>query len=154
ALQIISDNKKTYLRHSYDFEIFRTTANLIKHTCLTYIDLSNLEYTVKEAHNVRFTDNAASLNSLLKAKQIIELSLKRRDDVYNDLVSVYEQTRLPKGLSTTDKTFFWQQDRARHFAFRRPDMSFLIYDEQLLDLEGYLEKLKRYIEFFKENGMN
>jgi hypothetical protein len=33
-------------------------------------------------------------------------------------------------------------------------MSFLIYDEQMLDMEGYLKKLKYYIEFFKKNSMN
>ena len=154
ALQIISENENTNIRHSYDFKIYRTTAELVKHTCLTYIDLSNLEYAVKEAHNKRFIDYNASLNSLLKAQQIIETSLKRRDVVFNDLVSVYEQTRFPKGFSTKDKSYFWQQDRARHFAFRRPDMTFLIYDEQLLGLEGYLEKLKAYIESFKKTSMN
>ena len=149
ALQIISENKTEDVSHSYDFEIFRTTAELVKHTSLTYLDLSNLEYAVKDAHNNRFIDYNVSLGSLLKAQQIVESSLKRRADVYTDLVSVYEETRLPKGFSTKDKPFFWQQDRARHFAFRQPDMTFLIYDEQLLDMEGYLEKLKAYIEYFK-----
>jgi glycyl-tRNA synthetase beta subunit len=55
-------------------------------------------------------------------------------------------------MSTPDKKYFWQQDRARHFAFRRPDMSFLIWDEQKLDLENYLEKLKAYIAFYKVVG--
>jgi predicted amidohydrolase len=154
ALQIISENSSANLNHGYDFDIFRTTAELVKHTCLTYLDLSNLEYAVKDAHNNRFIDYNVSLNSLLKAQEIIESSLKRRADVFTDLVSVYEETRLPKGLSTDQKTFFWQQDRARHFAFRRPDMTFLIYDEQLLDMEGYLERLKDYIEYFKTAGMN
>jgi len=153
ALQIIDDNIKAGADHSYDFEIFRTTAGLIKHTCLTYIDLSNLEYTIRKAHVNRFVDYNVSLDNLLKAQQIVENILKRRGSVFDDLVKTYEKTRLPKGLSTSDKAFFWQQDRARHFAFRRPDMSFLIYDEQLLDMEGYLEKLKAYIEFFKVNGM-
>ena len=154
ALKIIADNKQKDVRHDYDFEIFRTTAELVKHTCLTYLDLSNLEYSIREAHNKRFIDYDASLNSLLKAQQIVESSLKRRTGVFNDLVSAYEETRLPKGYSTKDKPYFWQQDRARHFAFRRPDMTFLIYDEQLLDIEGYLEKLKAYIEYFKAAGMN
>lgn len=147
ALQIIEKNKKAGVRHGYDFEIFRTTAELIKHTCLTYLDLSNLEYTIKEAHENRFVEYNVSLNKLLKAQQIIENSLKRRETVFNDLVRIYEETRLPKGMSTSGKTYFWQQDRARHFANRRPDMTFLIYDEQLLDLEGYLEKLKTYNEY-------
>jgi hexosaminidase len=149
ALQIIENNKKSGVKHAYDFEIFRTNAELIKHTCLTYIDLSNLELAIRNAHVNRFVDINVSLNSLLKAQQIIENSLKRRNYVFNDLVKTYEVTRLPKGFSTPDKPYFWQQDRARHFAFRRPDMTFLIYDEQLLDIEGYLEKLKSYIEYFK-----
>jgi len=154
ALQIISENKSAGVSHGYDFEIYRTTAELVKHTCLIYLDLSNLEYAIKEAHINRFIDYNVSLKSLLNAQQIIESSLKRRENVYNDLVSVYEETRLPKGFSTKDKSFFWQQDRARHFAFRRPDMTFLIYDEQLLDMEGYLEKLKDYIEYFRETAIN
>jgi hypothetical protein len=154
ALQIITATKNAGISHSYDLEIFRTTAELVKHTCLTYIDLSNLEYAVKEAHVNRFIDYNVSLGCLLKAQQIIENSLKRRENVFSDLVSVYEETRLPKGLSVKDKPYFWQQDRARHFAFRRPDMTFLIYDEQLLDMEGYLEKLKAYTEYFKKTGMN
>ena len=154
ALLIIENNKKAGVKHSYDFEIFRTSAELIKHTCLTYIDLSNLEYAIKEAHINRFVNYNISLESLLKAQKIIENSLERREDVYNDLVKTYEETRLPRGYSTENKPFFWQQDRARHFAFRRPDMTFLIYDEQLLDMEGYLAKLKAYIEYFKGAGLN
>jgi hypothetical protein len=154
VLQIIENNKKAGVKRPYDFEIMRTSAELVKHTCLTYLDLSNLEYAIKDAHVNRFVDYATSMKSLVKAQNIIETSLKRREKVYADLVKTYEETRLPKGLSTTDKMFFWQQDRARHFAYRRPDMSFLIYDEQLLDMEAYLEKLKAYIEYFKGFCLN
>jgi hypothetical protein len=154
ALAIIDANEKAGVSHGYDFEIFRTSALLIRHTCLTYLDLSNLEYAIKEAHVNRFVDYRVALDNLIRAQQIIEASLKRRETVFNDLVRTYEETRLPRGFSTPDKAFFWQQDRARHFGFRRPDMSFLIYDEQLLDMEGYLDKLKAYIEYFKKVGMN
>jgi hypothetical protein len=132
----------------------RTSAEMVKHTCLTYLDLSNLEYAIKDAHVNRFIDFNVSLSNLLKAQQIIENNLKRREYIFNDLVSTWEETRLPKGFSTKDKPFFWQQDRARHFAYRRSDMTFLIYDEQLLDMEGYLEKLKAYIEYFKVTCLN
>jgi hexosaminidase len=154
TLKIIENNEKADVRHRYDFEIFRTSAELISHTCLTYIDLSNLEKAIREAHINRFVDYKVSLNNLYKAQNIIENTLKRREDVFNDLVSTYEETRLPKGFSTNEKPYFWQQDRARHFANRRPDMTFLIYDEQLLDLEGYLENLKTYIEYFKTTSLN
>jgi hypothetical protein len=141
ALQIIGNIKKASIKHPYDFEIMRTSAEMVKHTCLTYLDLSNLEYAIKDAHVNRFIDFNMSLSNLLKAQQIIENNLKRRKYIFNDLVSTWEETRLPKGF-------------ARHFAYRRPDMTFLIYDEQLLDMEGYLEKLKAYIEYFKVTCLN
>jgi hexosaminidase len=152
ALEIIENIKKTDVKHIYDFEIFRTSAELIKHTCLTYKDLSDLEYAIKEAHVNRFVDYNVSLSSLKKAELLVISILQRRDTVFKDLVKTYELTRFPKGMSTPDKKYFWQQDRARHFAFRRPDMTFLIYDEQKLHIEGYLEKLKAYIDYFKTIG--
>jgi len=71
--------------------------------------------------------------------------------VFNELVEVWERTRLPKGMSTPDKPYVFAPDRARHFANRTPDMRYLIIDEELLGLEDYLEKLKKYIEDYKVN---
>ena len=70
----------------------------------------------------------------------------------SSLVNTWEQTRMSKGLSGGGKEYFYQQDRTRHFANRRPDMSYLVYDEQLLDLEGWLEKLKAYMVKYKNNS--
>ena len=131
--------------------MYRTLAKLIEHTSLTYLDLSNLENTITRAHSLTFIDKQQAYQQLEKAQEIIESSIDRRNKVYNDLVETWEQTRLPKGMSTPDKEFFHEQDRARHFAFRTADMSYLIYDEKLLDMEGYLEDLKTYMEYYKQN---
>ncbi len=149
ALQIIETNKKLDLDHKYDFDIYRSIAELIDHTCLTYLDLSNLERTITEAHKNAFLDRQAAYNSLLKAEQIIENSLERRDSVYHKLVTTWEKTRLPKGMSTSDKKYFYKMDRSRHYANRTADMSYLIYDEQLLDMEGYLDRLRAYRKSFQ-----
>ena len=53
-------------------------------------------------------------------------------------------------MDTSDKEFFFQQDRARHFAFRRPDMSYLICDEEMLGLEEYLADLKEYTDWYRD----
>ncbi len=150
ALHIIESNRKLAERHLYDFDIFRTIADLIRHTALTYMDLSALEHAIAKANSLTFLSHEEACNSLLAAQRIIEKSLERRDSVFDDLVSTWGKTRLPKGMSTKDKSYFWQQDRARHFANRRPDMTYLIYDEQLLDMKGYLEKLKAYIRFYRD----
>ncbi len=150
ALQIIENNEKLGVKRPYDFEIFRTIANLIRHTCLTYQNLSDLERAITHAHQNTFVNKATAYHYLEEARDIVENSLKRRKEVFDDLVSVWEKTRLPKGMSTKDKKYFFRQDRARHFANRRPDMTFLIYDEQLLDLEGYLKKLNEYMDYYKK----
>ena len=154
ALDIIEMNKKSGAKHPYDFEVFESCALLIRHTCQTFLDLSELEYAVKEAHERTFVDRDSAYARLQKAQQIVENNLKRRASVLNNLVTTWEKTRLPKGMSTTGKKYFFQQDRTRHFANRRPDMDYLIYDEQLLDLEGWLEKLKAYMVEYKRNSFN
>ena len=149
ALAIIETNKIPGVKHLYDFEIFESAARLIRHTCQTYIDLSNLEYAIRTAHQLTFVNRDSAYYSLQNATNIIENNLKERAHVFHDLVVTWEKTRMPKGLSTADKQYFFQQDRTRHFANRKPDMSYLIYDEQDLDLEGYLEKLKAYMVTYK-----
>jgi len=151
ALQIIENNKQLNVKNSYDFELFRSISELISHTCQTYIDLSNIEKSITKAHRATFTNRQQAYKELVNSGKIVEGILNRRESVYNTLVETWEETRLPKGYSTEHEDYFFQQDRARHFANRRPDMSFLIYDEQLLDLEGYLEQLKAYTEHYNKD---
>jgi hypothetical protein len=152
ALDIIEKNKKSGAKHLYDFEVFESCAQLIRHTCQTILDLSHLEYAIREAHNQTFVNRDSADFNLQRAQKIVEDNLKRRAVVFSNLVNTWEETRLPKGMSTPEKKYFFQQDRTRHFANRRPDMTYLIYDEELLDLEGYLEKLKAYMEQYKNNS--
>jgi hexosaminidase len=150
AINICKANISKSTKNKYDFEVFQSIAEMIKHTTLTYLDLSELEKTIKEGHNQRFLSVENTYKSLEKAEKIITENLARREKVFNDLVATWEKTRLPKGISTSDKEFFFMQDRARHFANRTPDMTYHIYDEQLLGLEEYLEKLRAYMKYFKE----
>ncbi|MCK5464279.1 MAG: hypothetical protein KAI95_14725, partial [Bacteroidales bacterium] len=136
--------------NSYDLELFTSYVDLVSHTCNTYLTLSALEKAVKEAHNQRFISHQAAYQNLEKAVAIIESNLLERFKVYHELLAIWEETRLPKGLSTDDKEFFHRQDRARHFAFRRADMSYLICDEELLGLEDYKEKLLEYMDYYKQ----
>ncbi len=149
AIQIIENNKMLDLEHSYDFELYRSIADLIDHTCQTYLDLSKLEHTIKEAHRNAFLNRKSAYESLLEAEKLIKNSLERREIIFNKLTTIWEKTRLPKGMSTPDKSYFYKMDRSRHFANRTADLSYLIYDEQLLDMEGYLERLRKYRESFQ-----
>ncbi len=149
ARQIIEANKRLQLDHAYDFEVYESIARLISHTCQTYKDLSDLEYTLTRAHKAAFNNRKGALSSLKEAYAIVDGSIKRRNEVYNSLVNTWEKTRLPKGYSTPDKKYFFKMDRSRHYANRTPDMRYLVYDEDLLDMETYRDKLKTYIDNFQ-----
>jgi hypothetical protein len=150
ALTICRANLEIGVKHSYDFEIFITIAELIKHTCQTYLDLAQLEDAITRAHRQRFASHRKAYQAMEQAVEIIEKNLAERDKVFTELVDVWEKARLPKGMSTADKKFFHRQDRARHYAFRRADMTYLICDEQMLGLENYLKKLREYMDWYKQ----
>ena len=123
---------------------------MIRHTALTYIDLSNLEKAITEAHKQRFISYEETYRNLEKAEKIVMDQLARRKKVFDELVTTWEKTRLPKGMSTENKKYFYRQDRGRYYGNRTPDMTYLIVDEQDLDLEGYLVKLREYKNFFRD----
>jgi hypothetical protein len=150
AIAIIDGNIEKGVRHSYDLEIFRTMAQLIQHTAQTYNDFSSVEKSLAQANRLHYENHEAAYQELAKINAVLENHLTRRKNVFNELVATWEKSRLPKGFSTNSKQYFFQQDRARHFANRQPDMTYLIYDEEKLDVEGYLEKIKSYSEYYKK----
>lgn len=150
AIAICHENMKRDIKNAYDFEVFASIAQLIRHTAHTYLDLSHLENAITQAHKQRFLSHEGAYKSLENASKIVEESLERRKKVYSALVDTWEKTRLPKGMSTADKAYFYRQDRAYHFANRRPDMTYLIYDEQLLGIEKYLENLQEYMTYYED----
>ncbi len=149
AIAICQANLQADTYNRDDFVVFITIAELIAHTARTYLMLSEIEHKITQAHKQHFISHAVACWSMEEAARLIESNLSERKVVFNKLVSVWEKTRLPKGLSLPDKDYFYRQDRARHYAFRRADMSYLICDEQLLGLEVYLTKLQDYIIWYK-----
>lgn len=149
AIAICSSQLANGVRNAYEIEVFQTLAELTRHTALTYLDLEALEHSIKQAHLQRFLDTDSTYYHLLEAEKIVDRQLNRRKTVFNGLVKKWEETRLPKGLSLPDKPYFFEQERTRHFASRVAGMDYLIYDEQLLNLEGYLANLKAYSNYFR-----
>lgn len=152
AQAIINANKIAGSKHQYDFELFESIVQLIRHTCIAYDDLSRVEKSIKEANRLTFINRDSTTKYLEQAAQIVEDCIKQRSEAFNNLVFIWEKTRLPKGMSVGDRKYFFQQDRTRHFANRRPDMTYLIYDEQKLGMEKWLEALKLYIQKYKNNS--
>lgn len=149
ALAILDANLSRPIRHQYDLEVFRTCAELMRHNVDLVLMLGGLEQEIGAASELHFVDRQAALRHLRNAQVLIEEHLEDRERVFRDLVEVWEQTRLAKGLSTADRAYVSAPDRARHFANRTPDMRYLIHDEELLGLQPYLAQLSAYISEYK-----
>lgn len=152
AMAIIQQNKKAGVKHPYDFDVFESIVALIRHTCMAYEDLSRAEQEIQAANRLTFINRDSTYNHLERACQIVESCIMDRKKVFYNLVTTWQKTRLPKGMSVGGKKYFFQQDRTRHFANRRPDMTYLIYDEQKLGMEKWVEQLKIYMKKYKNNS--
>jgi hexosaminidase len=150
ARDICRRNAASGVKNRYEIQVFGSLANMVRHTALTYLDLSQLERCIRNAHEQRYVSLDSSYFYLVQAERIIQAQLARRKAVFDELVTLWERTRLPKGLSTATKEYFFEQDRTRHFANRAPDMTYLIMDERKLGLEEYLSGLQDYMRFFHQ----
>lgn len=153
ALAILDDNlspagsndNRTEVRHRYDLEVMRSCAELMRHNVELILMLSRLEGAVSAASEARFSDRRRAGAHLEDAARLVRAHLEDREAVFDGLVAVWEKTRLPKGLALPEKPYVHARDRARHFADRTSDMRYLIVDEQLLELETWLARLKAII---------
>jgi hypothetical protein len=150
VLDICVQNRSDGAKNGYDFELFEGLAKLFRHNARTYLALSALENTITKAHKIHFENHKKAYSELNNAVAIIELNLLEREQVFNEIKTTWEKNQFPKGMSTKDKHYVHGRDQQRNFANRRPDLSFMIYDEQLLGIEDYLDRLKKYIDFYKE----
>ena len=149
ALRLIDDNLERPVKAPYDLELCRTVTEVMRHNADLVLMLGGLEDAIRAASEIHFEDRDKALEHLERAVAMVEVHLADRAEVYDALVQTWERTRLPKGLSTPEKAFFHAPDRARHFANRTADMKYLIVDEELLDLEGYLGQLKEYVAGYR-----
>ncbi len=151
ALEICRMNLEAGAKNSYDFEIMNGLAELFQHTARTYLALSDLEKSITRAHRAHFDDPESAYASLQAAVVIVEENLKEREEVFSRIKATWEKSQFPKGMSTPDKKYVHGRDQQRNFANRRPDLSFMIYDEQLLGLEQYLEDLQAYVSWYQHS---
>ncbi len=150
ASEIIEVNLDRGVRHTYDFELFTGLVKLFRHTANTWLALSALETSIVKAAGYHFQDSQSVYDELNNAREIVETNLADRHRVFEEIKTIWEKSQLPKGFSTPEKQYVHARDRQRNFANRRADLSFMIYDEELLGLEEYLEDLNLYMQNYRK----
>jgi hypothetical protein len=154
VLTICRENITNGVKNEYDFELFEGLAKLFTHTANTCLTLSELEKSIEKAAKLHFDDSHSTYKELNNAVKIIEENLADRTRVFNEIKTTWGKSQLPKGMSTSDKKYVHGRDEQRNFANRRPDLSFMICDEEALGLEDYLEDLQNYIASYKEKYLS
>ena len=150
VLDICRVNLEQGAKNSYDFELFTCLAELFRHTARTYLALSDLEKAITQAHRSHFDNPEAAYGALQQAANIIGKNLAEREEVFTRIKTTWEKSQLPRGMSTSEKKYVHGRDQQRNFANRRPDLTFMIYDEQLLGLEEYLKQLQDYSDWYNK----
>lgn len=152
AAAILRRNLQHGARHAYDLEVMLSCVALMQHNVDLILGLAQLEALLKTAsYDLHFTDRAGALRCLRDMETVLEGLIAERERVYTELVACWERSRLPKGMAVGDQTYFWRPERARHFANRTADMRYLMRDEDLLDLDGYLARLRVYNDDYAKN---
>lgn len=154
VLAICQENLEGGVRNAYDFELFTGLAKLFRHTANTCLTLSALENSIAKAAGLHFDDNQSAYDELSHAVKMIEVNLAERDLVFGEIKNTWEKSQLPRGMSTPDKKYLHARDQQRNFANRRPDLSFMICDEEDLGLEDYLKSLTQYMSFYKNKYLS
>ena len=149
GLDICRMNLERGAKNPYDFEIFTGLTELFQHTARTYLALSDLEKSITLAHKSHFDNPEAAHAALEHAVVIVEKNLREREEVFSRIKVTWEKSQFPKGMSTPGKKYVHGRDQQRNFANRRPDLSFMIYDEQKLGLEEYLKNLQAYVGWYQ-----
>lgn len=144
AQRIAHRNISSKIDHPFDVEVLNSLAEIFEHSAQTMVDLSNIEYAITHAHQQRFLNHDSTVFYLKSAEKIAADQINRKNTLYERVVTLWEKTRLPKGLSTADKKYFFRQDRTRHFANRTADMRYIFVDEDDLGLEEYVQKLAQF----------
>ncbi len=152
AASILQGNLARGGRHAYDLEVMLSSARLMQHNVELILGLGRLEALLKTASfDLHFVDRAGALRCLREMERLLEGLIEDRERVYAELVACWERTRLTKGMSAEGRDYLWRPERARHFANRTPDMRYLLRDEDLLDLDGYLARLRKYNDDYASN---
>ncbi len=148
---ILTKNIELNVKRKHDIEIMQSCAALMRLSAELIVMMSVWEQKLCDASlDYHHTDKEKAAETLKEIEVLLRDHLANKEKIYADLVTLWEQTRLPKGLSTEDHQYLYKRERARHFANKTPDMRYLVYDMDKLDIEGYLTRLEAYTKEYEQ----
>ncbi len=152
--EAIQTNIRLAERNRYNLQVLLSLARFIDHHWELLLGLEQAENTLREAQALASDDKYADAVARLKAAyDIVDRIQKERASSYNDLKTVFEKSRFPKGQSVGGREFLHVYDNVKdHFADRRADLSYMTAPEESLALDKWNAELAGMIRTYA--GMN
>ncbi len=143
-------------RNSYNIKVFLSIADLTGHHNRVIMGMKEIEDRLKTAREAAEKNNAQqAVGQLLAAYNRARSITVERQQTFQRLKSIWEESRFPKGREVNGKKFYHVLDDTKdHWADRRADLSYLIAPEESIGLEKWMQGLASVIrEYAKKNNV-
>ena len=143
-------------RNHYNVEVMLSLARFMGHHWRLFLDLARAEDQIKQGQNLALEDHMDQAVKLLSAAyDTVDQLRKDGRKTFEDVQTVFEKSRYPKGRSVDGRQFVHVFDDVKdHFADRRADLSYMLAPEDSLGLDQWLKELAHSIDLYaKENNV-
>jgi hexosaminidase len=137
-------------RNQYNLEVFRSLARFMGHHWRLLDGLARTEQSLERAHAAAGENKPRqAVGQMVAAYNTVEGLRKEGTQTFNELRTVYEKSRYPKGRSVNGRQFFHVLDDTKdHWADRRADLTFMTAAEESIGLDKWQEGLQKVIESY------
>jgi len=148
----IHENMLKADRNRYNLEVLLSIAMLTGHHNRMILGMKGIEEKLAAARAAaEKNDPKQAVNRLTAAYDQASSIVEERKKTYQDVKTIWEKSRFPKGREVNGKKFFHVLDDTKdHRAERRPDLSYLIAPEENIELENWMKQLAAVIQQYSK----
>jgi hypothetical protein len=137
-------------RNRYNLEVFLSLARFIGHHWRLLVALVDSENSLRQAEAAaQRKDPRRAVGHMVAAYNTLDRLQQEGLKTFDDLKTVYEKSRFPKGQSVGGRKFVHILDDTKdHWADRTPDLSFMMAPEQGIGLSPWRKQLFELIQTY------
>jgi hypothetical protein len=137
-------------RNRHNLEVYLSIAYYLRHFLYTVLATAAAEDLLVEAAGAAAQDKKVkALRLLMDAAAKVQPMNEDLYVTFENLRSVWEKSRYPKGRSVNGRAFVHVMDDVKdHLGDRRPDLSYVIAPEENIGLANWLRELQKIIDAY------
>jgi hexosaminidase len=149
-IQALQANFVRVDRNRYSLEVFLSLTKFIRHHWNLITGLADAEQSLQDAQIAAAkNDYRRAVGQLVSAQTTVKGLQAEGEEVFKELVAVYEKSRYPKGQSVGGRKFVHILDDTKdHWADRTADMGFMMQPERSIGLDAWQKELLKVTEAY------